>query len=263
MRRFSETSRFDEDWYCSLPLEMKAAWELLWAKADACGVWKINHKLAEFQIGKKVDWAEFLKRSKGRVIQLDSDRYLFVQFVKVNCGSLSRECKAHNHVFTALESNGLSPEQAASGSYSISYSVATEKHIYIEEEKEKDKDVREGMQGEGTTEPKDEAVILNHLNRTAARDYRPTETNLSLIRARLGEDGVTLDGCLTMIERQVKLWKGRDMEEYLRPSTLFGKEKFSGYYGARSSPLPNGAGKPRNGALPGEDFTHLLAPEDR
>lgn len=129
---------------------MKAAWELLWAKADPCGVWKINHRLAEFQIGKKVDWLAFLTRTESRLIQLDKYRYLFVQFVKVNCGNLSKECKAHSHVFSALDSNKLSYESAAAGLLPGSYEIATLKHIEEEEDKEieEEKDIKEGMQGE-------------------------------------------------------------------------------------------------------------------
>ena len=40
-----------------------------------------------------------------------------------------------------------------------------------------------------------------------------------------------------MIDRQVKRWKGTTQEEYLRPQTLFGKEKFDGYYAARNQPI--------------------------
>lgn len=129
MRRFSETGRMDEDWYCALPLEMKAAFEFLWAKCDACGVWIVNHRLAEFQIGKKVDWKELLKRCGTRIVQLDECRYFLRDFVHVSCGRLSRECKAHNHVFAALEHNKIDAESIEKLTLLDSYPVATDKHI--------------------------------------------------------------------------------------------------------------------------------------
>jgi hypothetical protein len=41
-----------------------------------------------------------------------------------------------------------------------------------------------------------------------------------------------------MIDRQVARWKGDPkMEEYLRPGTLFNKEKFDSYYAAKDIPI--------------------------
>lgn len=79
--------------------------------------------------------------------------------------------------------------------------------------------------------------ILEHLNSVAGKGFRSVETNLEFIQSRLGEGGVTPDGCRKMIERQVQLWKGTEQEEYLRPSTLFNKTKFAGYYDSREQPV--------------------------
>jgi hypothetical protein len=46
---------------------------------------------------------------------------------------------------------------------------------------------------------------------------------------------------MQMIDRQVERW-GKDpkMVEFLRPQTLFGKEKFQGYYDQRELPVVAG-----------------------
>lgn len=80
--------------------------------------------------------------------------------------------------------------------------------------------------------------VLNYLNEKAGRSFRPIETNLRLIRARLAEDGVTLDGCRVMIDRQIGKWRGTPHEEFLRPETLFNATKFAAYYDQRELPLP-------------------------
>ncbi len=85
----------------------------------------------------------------------------------------------------------------------------------------------------------DEAALLTFLNDKAGKKFRAIPSNLSLIRARLDEPEVTADGCRKMIERQIAMWSGDRMEEYLRPATLFGKEKFSSYYDSRDLPLPS------------------------
>lgn len=82
--------------------------------------------------------------------------------------------------------------------------------------------------------------ILEHLNATTGLRYRPVDSNLTIISARLNEPGVDADGVRTMIYRQTQLWKGTDMEKYLRPETLFRKSKFDAYYAARLVPVrPN------------------------
>lgn len=79
--------------------------------------------------------------------------------------------------------------------------------------------------------------ILEFLNAKTGREFRPIDSNLSIIKARLSESGVTSCGVEKMIERQCKKWKGTDMEEYLRPETLFRKSKFDSYYASRELPI--------------------------
>lgn len=80
--------------------------------------------------------------------------------------------------------------------------------------------------------------ILEHLNAKADRKFRDTPENLNLIAARLEEIALDTEGVRTMIDRQCARWKGdAKMEEYLRPSTLFNKQKFSGYYDDRNQPV--------------------------
>jgi hypothetical protein len=64
-----------------------------------------------------------------------------------------------------------------------------------------------------------------------------------------------------MIDRQCALWKpDAKMCEFLRPETLFGKEKFDNYYAARLvevKPTPNGAAPPDGGEFcPGWEKKH-------
>jgi len=89
--------------------------------------------------------------------------------------------------------------------------------------------------------------ILSHLNAKTGSQFRAVESHLKLIEARLGEPEIDEAGIMTMIERQVALWKGDPkMEGFLRPQTLFGKEKFQNYYDQRELPIhtPNGHRRP-------------------
>lgn len=85
-------------------------------------------------------------------------------------------------------------------------------------------------------------IVLHYLNERSGRHFREVGQNLPMIQARLNEPEVTVEGVKQMIDRQVGKWKGDSrMEDYLRPETLFGKQKFDAYYAAKDQPItPHG-----------------------
>jgi uncharacterized phage protein (TIGR02220 family) len=73
--------------------------------------------------------------------------------------------------------------------------------------------------------------VLNFLNEKANRRYRSTPVNLGFIKARLAE-GYTAAECRQVIAKKCREWMADDkMAEYLRPATLFNREKFNQYAG--------------------------------
>jgi uncharacterized phage protein (TIGR02220 family) len=73
--------------------------------------------------------------------------------------------------------------------------------------------------------------VLNYLNRKLdkKRGFSLTSKgNRKFISARLRE-GYTNDDMFKVINTMCSKWKGTNMEEYLRPETLFNETKFSGY----------------------------------
>lgn len=77
---------------------------------------------------------------------------------------------------------------------------------------------------------KPEVRILEKLNLLTGHDYRPVESNLSLIRARLAE-GHSQAEIIDVISMQVEQWTDTKMEQFLRPATLFNAQKFNQYVG--------------------------------
>jgi uncharacterized phage protein (TIGR02220 family) len=115
-----------------------------------------------------------------------------------------------------------------------------------DEDEDEDRDQgKGGVGGKGKGYHADSRAALHLLNEATGSHFREVDANLSIISARLSEPGTTIEGIREMIERQCKLWKGTEMEKYLRPATLFGKEKFDNYYGAKHQPLPATNGAPR------------------
>lgn len=90
--------------------------------------------------------------------------------------------------------------------------------------------------------------VLRHLNEKAGKSYREVDSNLNTIMVRMGEKGVTKEGCFQMIDRQAQMWKGGEMEEYLRPETLFRASKFGGYYDNREQAIKNNGNQKQNEA---------------
>lgn len=88
--------------------------------------------------------------------------------------------------------------------------------------------------------------IVDYLNEKAHKNYKPTsKTTIKHINARLKE-GYTLSDFKRVIDNRCATWLGTDMEQYLRPETLFGS-KFESYLNA-SAPKRRGS----DGRLLGE-----------
>ena len=75
--------------------------------------------------------------------------------------------------------------------------------------------------------------IVDYLNEKAHTNYRSnSKTTMRHINARLKE-GYTLSDFKQVIDNRCATWLGTDMEQYLRPETLFGS-KFENYLNARA-----------------------------
>jgi uncharacterized phage protein (TIGR02220 family) len=73
--------------------------------------------------------------------------------------------------------------------------------------------------------------LLDFLNAKTGHGYRPVETNLNLIVARL-KSGVTPQDIRSVIASKVRQWRpDPQMAPYLRPSTLFRASNFEQYFG--------------------------------
>lgn len=71
-------------------------------------------------------------------------------------------------------------------------------------------------------------VVITHLNNIAGTRFSTDRENTKkFIKARIKE-GFSIDNFKYVIEIKSKQWIGTEMEQYLRPETLFGN-KFEGY----------------------------------
>lgn len=76
--------------------------------------------------------------------------------------------------------------------------------------------------------------IIKYLNEKANKEFRhSSKANARLIDARLNE-GYSVDDFKKVIDTKTAEWKGTDMEQYLRPETLFSASKFESYLNQRT-----------------------------
>lgn len=129
MKRFTETTKWDDPWFQDLNPAHKLFWIYLCDNCDNTGVWKVNWRLANFQIGVDLKKEELLPIFGKRIHVLDEERWLIVSFICFQYGELSEECRPHKPILALIKKHNLQRVL-------IGYS----KGINTLEEKDKEKD---------------------------------------------------------------------------------------------------------------------------
>ena len=86
--------------------------------------------------------------------------------------------------------------------------------------------------------------VIEYLNERTGKKYLPTSADAKKYIPARRKEGYELDDFKAAIDNQTNCWLGTDAEKYLRPSTLFNSDKFSGYVNNTNS---------AGGSMPRED----------
>lgn len=106
MKRFTETLKWEDQWFRRLPLESKALWQWLLDKCDNAGVIEPDLELASFQIGYQYP-SDSLSSFGDRLVELPNGKRFIPKFIAFQYGKLSNDCMAHRPVFASLEKHGI------------------------------------------------------------------------------------------------------------------------------------------------------------
>lgn len=106
-KRFTETTKWDDKWFVELEPEFKLAWFYLCDCCDIAGVIDFSEMLANFRIGKTINWEAFVNATNGRVEMLEDGKLWIVGFCDFQYGELSDQCKAHSAVIRNLKKTNL------------------------------------------------------------------------------------------------------------------------------------------------------------
>lgn len=138
LKRFTETTKWNDPWFMGLSLEAKLLWLYLCDNCDNAGVIDFNAKLAAVQIGKTMEEHHFAELV-DRIQRLPTGKIWVPKFVKFQFGTLSPNCKPHASVLSLIESHHLN--DTAIKPYVKGMDTLQEK------DKEKDQEKERGMQG--------------------------------------------------------------------------------------------------------------------
>jgi uncharacterized phage protein (TIGR02220 family) len=214
-KRFAESKIWDDVWYQELPLIWKCVWKYLCDRCDEAGIWKVNHKLGDFQLGVKVKWSDaekFLNKDKARVEFYD-DFWVIKDFVSFQYGE---KILTSQHAFHKKIREMLSR---------VSHRVLEKRNtLQVKEEvkvmvKEEVLEEEVGVIGE----------IVKDLNSVLGSHYKISSQNtVDLIQARI-KDGFTLEDFKSVHRKMLLAWgSDQKMSKFLRPITLYGN-KFESY----------------------------------
>lgn len=70
--------------------------------------------------------------------------------------------------------------------------------------------------------------VIEYLNEKTGKHYKPVDSNLKIINARLDE-GYTYEDFMKVIDVKYSEWMNTDYEKFIRPATLFAKSHFDNY----------------------------------
>ena len=220
----------DSDAFLDMPLSAQALYFHLNMRADDDGFIG-NSKRVQRLIGASEDDFKLLLM-KRFIIEFDDGVIVIKHWRMHNTLSQNRY-----HETQYLEEKSML-RLKDNGSYSLSDGAILDDQRLIEAKKKHDDKYRLDI---GSTSAdsdidldKEKEIyisIVEYLNQKAGTHYKhTTQKTRTCIHARLKE-GFTLDNFKTVIDKKVAEWKGTEMEQYLRPETLFGT-KFEGYLNA-------------------------------
>ena len=107
MKRFTETTKWQDPWFMHLPPDLKLLWLYLCDSCDNAGVIDLDFGLASFLLSLPIT-QESLTKLGDRVERLENGKLWIPQFVKFQFGKLTPDSRVHQSIFKTLESHGLS-----------------------------------------------------------------------------------------------------------------------------------------------------------
>lgn len=110
-KRFTETMKWNEDWYLELSLPEKLFWIYICDNCDHAGIFKPNKRMFELLIGNEINVESFLDNvnvNKARICVLGNGRWFLTGFIEFQYGSkLNPNNRVHKSILKILNDNDI------------------------------------------------------------------------------------------------------------------------------------------------------------
>lgn len=110
-KRFTETMKWNEDWYLELSLPEKLFWIYICDNCDHAGIFKPNKRMFELLIGNEINVQSFLDNvnvNKARICVLGNGRWFLTGFIEFQYGSkLNPNNRVHKSILKILNDNDI------------------------------------------------------------------------------------------------------------------------------------------------------------
>ena len=114
-KRFTDTMKWNEDWYLDLNLTQKLFWIYICDNCDHAGIFKPNKRIFEILIGEIIDIDLFLdvvNQDKTRIEILGNGRWYLTGFIEFQYGAiLNPNSQVHKSILKVLNNNDISYSQ--------------------------------------------------------------------------------------------------------------------------------------------------------
>lgn len=108
MKRFTETGKWRDPWFTGLGFEAKLVFFYVVDNCDAAGVWEPDYRLANFLLGRDVEWEVVIGEFGDRVKVIKGGKWWLTRFVGFQQkGKLNKANPAHRNVIKLMEYHGI------------------------------------------------------------------------------------------------------------------------------------------------------------
>jgi hypothetical protein len=107
-KRFTDTDKWKKKFIRSLQGPYKLLWLYILDECDHAGVWIVDFEVASLRLDEVIDEKEALKLFGEKILPIeDGEKWLVLDFIDFQYGSLNEENRAHASVIKILKKYGL------------------------------------------------------------------------------------------------------------------------------------------------------------
>jgi len=110
-KRFTDTAKWNEDWFLDLSNSHKLFWIYICDNCDHAGIFKPNKRMFELIVDDRIDITDFLSIVNGdkiRIIELENGRWYLTGFISFQYGGkLNVNNRVHKSILSVLTKNNI------------------------------------------------------------------------------------------------------------------------------------------------------------